>query len=187
MISDGNPSLIMTDRPVLTLYPKKSRTCLLLLTCCGLTGLGVWMGLNGEWMGWAVAGFFVFGVPTFAVQFVPGCAFLTIDAEGFEFASLFRRRRIAWSDISEFGILTVQSGTRMVGFNYVPDYPHSVKARAFSRAFTGCEGGLPDTYGMSVEELADLLNRARDASLPRTEEELPDRNVNPEGDVGSSE
>lgn len=46
----------------------------------------------------------------------------------------------------------------MVGIHFIPTYePAAFVRRALSK-IADCEGALPDTYGKSAQELADLLN-----------------------------
>jgi hypothetical protein len=47
----------------------------------------------------------------------------------------------------------------MVMFNYVKSYQRTPKLRSFNTALTGFEAGIPDSYGLRHEDLADLLNR----------------------------
>lgn len=153
----------MSPRPLpFTLYPKKTQMVLLFLVCLAFVAGGVLMIREGRGMGWLAAGFFGLGLPVFLIQLLPGSAYLTVDKEGFEFCSLFRKHRLKWSDIAEFGTYTLrQQGlavSTMVGFNFAPEYARASKARAFSRALAGFEGGLPDTYGLPAGELAEILS-----------------------------
>ena len=127
---------------------------------------GIWMIREGEKIGWFVAGFFTLCILVFLLQLFPKSSFLTVCEEGIEFCALFRSHKVPWSDISEFGVCRVP-GNRMVGFNYSAEYPRARKARALSKALTGCEGALPDTYGFSVDELAELLSAYHQEKLKR--------------------
>ena len=137
------------------------------LLCVVFVAGGIWMVRDDEKIGWLPAGFFALGIPVFLLQlFFPKTCFLTVSEEGIEFCALFRSHKLRWSDISEFGVYRIR-GTRMVGFNYSPQYQRSSKARAVSKALTGCEGALPDTYGFSAEELAQLLFAFHQEKLKR--------------------
>ncbi len=78
-----------------------------------------------------------------------------------EIRGLFNAYKIKWADISEFGIYVMRHNGipthKMVGFNYVADYPKAAKGRAVARAVTGFEGTVPDTYGMSIEAFVEML------------------------------
>jgi hypothetical protein len=61
--------------------------------------------------------------------------------------------------IDGFAVVSIRQGhVKMVGFNYVATYGRSHLGRRISRVIGGCEGGLPDTYGMTAAELATILN-----------------------------
>ena len=109
--------------------------------------------------GWFVAGFFGLGIPVFLLQFFPKSSFLTVDEDGIEFAALFRKCRLKWREISEFGVYSRKSiGIGMtVGINYSPSFERYQKMRAINKALLGFEGALPDTYGLPAAELATLL------------------------------
>jgi len=134
---------------------------MLLTVCLAFVACAIFLIHKGEKFGWVCAGFFGLGIPVFLVQLLPNASFLTVTEEGIEFCSLFRRHKIRWSDISEFGVTTVrQQGlpvNKMVGFNYSPTYQRAAKARSVAKALAGFEGALPDTYGMRAENLAQLL------------------------------
>jgi hypothetical protein len=148
--------------PSLTLYPKASKALLLLLISAAFVAIGLWLGSDGEWMGYLCAAFFGLGIPVALVQLVPGSGFLRIEADGFTFASLFRKHSLRWSDIDCFYVVTLRNhGMKtmdMVAFNYSPTYDRMRTARAFAKVIAGAEGALPDTYGRKASALADLLN-----------------------------
>jgi hypothetical protein len=49
-----------------------------------------------------------------------------------------------------------------VGWTYSPGSEKSKRLRRVNTAIAGVEAALPDTYGMSVEQLAGLMNQLRD-------------------------
>ncbi|MEM6331191.1 MAG: hypothetical protein AAF790_13205 [Planctomycetota bacterium] len=127
---------------------------LMLLGLAVLSATGVWMIADGDWLGFLVAGFALFAVPVFAIQLLPGAAYLRVDQNGVRFAVAFRETAVPWESIAESGVYEVK-GSRLVGFNYTAK---AGRVRQASRSLTGYEGGLPDTYGMKAEELASLLD-----------------------------
>jgi hypothetical protein len=146
----------------MTLYPKRSSAIWLLVACTAFVATGVWMGRSGNSIGWICAAFFGLGIPVAVIQLIPGSTFLHVDSNGITYSNLFRKTSLSWSIFQEFFVVTMrQSGLKvheMVGFNYVSTYDRSRAARALATAISGCEGALPDTYGMKAEELAKLLN-----------------------------
>jgi hypothetical protein len=87
-----------------------------------------------------------------AVQLIPGSAGLWLDREGFTFRMFWYDRRRQWKKITP--ILSSQVGLlQMVGYNIEGDAPN--KPREV----------LPDTYGISANELAELMNHWRDTAI----------------------
>lgn len=130
------------------------------LLCLGGATTGVWMCILGEWLGYVCASFFGLGLIVLVIQMMPGASYLRLTAEGFELASLFRRHFVRWDRIEEMGVWTMRRGlakSKMVCFNYLATAVSTSRARELSRRLTGFEGGLPDTYGLSAEELLSLM------------------------------
>jgi hypothetical protein len=102
------------------------------------------------------------GIPVSLIQLYSKKIFLRVTEDGIVIGSLFRAYQAQWTDISEFGVIKMRrhvlAVNKMVGFNYSREYRQSLKARAFAKALSGYEGALPDTYGFTAEELAQLLS-----------------------------
>jgi hypothetical protein len=155
----------------MTFYPKRGSALLLFLGSGAFVAAGIWIGMSGESVGYWGAVFFGLGVVVGVVQMIPGSSYLKLTRDGFEFSAMFRRHFVLWSDVSEFGVMTIRQGglavNRMVGFNYsVP--AKGVSGRALSRAVAGFEGGLPDCYGHRAEVLAEMMTRLRAEACGRT-------------------
>jgi hypothetical protein len=152
----------MNEPDVKTIYlfhPGRRKTTLMLLLSIGFVAIGVFMGLSGQFMGWLCAGFFGLAVPVFAFQFHPKSAYLRLTAEGFTYCSLFRAHTTPWVDVQEFGMTYLGTGPILyVAWDFVPEYSGSGKARRVSKALCGYEAALPDTYGMSADELARIMS-----------------------------
>lgn len=101
-----------------------------------------------------------------AVMLLPGAANLTLDGGGFEVCSLFRRNRVAWPHAGRFtaATLSLPGGNRKAMVGYDQDGLKGAGAD-FSRNAIGRNAALPDTYGLSVEELARLLTEWRERAL----------------------
>jgi hypothetical protein len=152
----------------LTLRPSRSKHVLLLAVAAVFVAIGVMMlserraGAVDAWIAYAGIAVFGLGIPVFAVQLIPGCSYLKIRREGFEFRALWRGARFRWTDVEEFGVARF-TPHRMVGFRFSPSYDrHQVShVRRLNQALLGYEAALPDNYGMKHEELAALLNRKK--------------------------
>jgi hypothetical protein len=121
---------------------------------------GVWLARNGDFWGWWVAGFFALGVIVAVVNSLPGSSYLRLDNEGFTTCSLFRSHTFRWSDVERFEVARI-STNKMVVFNFSDTYLRQEVGRKIATAMAGYEGALPESYGLSPEELAKLLNRHR--------------------------
>jgi hypothetical protein len=112
--------------------------------------------------GWFVSLAFGIGSVFFIVQTLPNSSYLLLKEDGFTVCSLYRASGLKWSDIEEFVVCHVNAGfitaNKIVAFNFSSTYNRRQKAREMSRSIAGCEGALPDTYGMSAEKLAELMN-----------------------------
>jgi hypothetical protein len=97
------------------------------------------------------------------VQLLPGSTYLRIAENGLTFANLFRETTIPWNSVEKFFVITLKQGGRgvhkLVGFNFAAPYEGSRAIRRIASALVNCDGGLPDTYGKSAEELTEILNR----------------------------
>lgn len=145
------------------LRPSRLKTIAWLAVSAAFTAGGVWMVYSGEVMGWFVALFFGLCVVVFAVLLLPNSAYLSIGPDGFTVCSLFRAHSYRWSDVGPFAVDCPRPCPyRMVVFNFSEKYCASPRARKVAAAMTGYEGALPDSYGMTLEELADLLNENRE-------------------------
>lgn len=86
------------------------------------------------------------------VQLIPGSAGLWLDRKGFTFRMFWVDRRREWNEITP--ILSSQVGLlQMVGYNRKDDPPN--KPREI----------LPDTYRISANELADVMNHWRNTAI----------------------
>lgn len=109
-------------------------------------------------VGWVTVAFFGIGSVISIISLLPGAAGLTLGNYGFVVRNLFRRLSYRWRDIGEFEVVEVKYGfgsRKLVGFN-----DHTAAAgtvAAINTRLTGRNSALPDTYGLSVEDLARLM------------------------------
>jgi hypothetical protein len=68
---------------------------------------------------------------------------------------------VPWSNVESFVPVKIQFN-RLVGWNYSPAFRESQRLRGLNTAIAGVEAALPDTYGMSAEQLVNLMNRVRE-------------------------
>lgn len=146
----------------LTLYPRFTKLILLLLTCVVFATLGVWMINDNDLRGWLVVGFFGPCSLIVLCQFIPGANYLRLTRDGISYSTFFRKRSHKWDEIFEFGAYEPSStGSKYVGFNFKQRSKSGENLNSFSKTLSGWESGIPDTYGMSAEELVEILESWR--------------------------
>ena len=150
----------MIHLPV-TYSASRKKMLMLLGVSLAFVAIGVWLYEDPEnrLMAGLCAGFFGLCALVALVSLHPRAAYLTLNEQGFEFCSLFRKHFVAWSAVQEFVPISM-SGNAMVGFYYVPGQ-NAPKMRHVSNFIAGVEAALPDTYGHSSVDLARLLNELR--------------------------
>lgn len=111
-----------------------------------------------------LAGFLAIAALVLFVLCLPQASYLRLTAAGLEFSNRFRRDFVRWSEIARFRV-TDLGGHSIVGWDYVPGHSRSRPLQPVASAIAGVDGALPETYGLSGEDLAQLLNdlRARSA------------------------
>jgi len=148
------------SQPV-TLRPSRRKWAIVFAGCLAFAIGGIAMG---SWYVWAVFGI---GTVIGGVMLLPGAGYLRLERDGFHLCSLFRGQFIPWTAVHDFGVTRILLN-KMVGLNYEPG---KAPMKALSRAnagLVGFEGALPETYGMSAEALAELMNDALSRARLRT-------------------
>ena len=119
---------------------------------------------DGETVGWFIATLFGIGALAGAINLLPGSSFLVLDGEGFTVRSLFRQHSYKWTEVETFSVRWV-GAIRMVAFDFSSEYARQVRMRKIVSSIIGTEGALPDTYGLSLQNLADKMNAAKEEAL----------------------
>lgn len=158
--ADGDP--LSTE---LTLRPARLKWVGIFLISAGFVAIAIFLGdeMDG-FMRWLCGGFFALCGLVAIPQMIGVGSELRLDAKGFTCVSLFRTWRREWKDCSEFFPVRV-GGNMMVGYATSSDEAARPRMSAFSRGLTGTQSALPDTYGLSADDLADLMNRYRARAL----------------------
>lgn len=100
------------------------------------------------------------------IMLLPNSVYLQLTPAGFTVRTLLKRKDYRWEEVEEFrpGVFR---GTQWVVFTLSP---HGKAGRTESRlkslnkAISGGDDNLPDTYGMSAEDLAELMNGWKEKS-----------------------
>lgn len=140
------------------LYPKKSKAIFGLVLPLLLTAVGIWMVLyKNAILGWIATIFFGLGVVIAFINLLPNASYLKLYKDGFEFCTMYKKDRYNWDDIQSFSTGTANFKT-MVTFNFAESFQKYKTMRKVSAKIGGKEGALPDTYGLTANELAYLMN-----------------------------
>ncbi|MDF2831017.1 PH domain-containing protein [Chryseobacterium indoltheticum] len=134
----------------LILKPSKIKSIILILISIGFITLGI--SLLEQNMLIAVLNIFFFGICLiiFIINMIPNSSYLTIDEKGIEMKNLFRTTFIPWQAVSGFK-------TKLIFVNKLVTFTIDEKLLENSK-MKGKTGAFPDTYGMSANNLANLLN-----------------------------
>ena len=118
---------------------------------------------------WPGAVLFVGSVPLLVLTAIWGST-LHLDADGLVIAQAWRSRRVRWCDASGF-CATTAPGTMHPLVAFDDAAADASRVAAVNRRLLGRSSGLPDTYGLTPEDLTTLLAawcaRARREAAPR--------------------
>jgi len=165
MAIDPVQTLARFPGPV-TLYPSRRKWLLIFAISALFTAGGTWMITSGDASGWFVVIFFGLGLIVAALAMLPGAGALMLDSDGFGVTNLFRHHRTHWQDTSGFAAARIPPARQpMVVYD---DTTQSAKSLArINIAIVGRNAGLPDTYGLSAADLAQLMTQWRERALGR--------------------
>jgi hypothetical protein len=143
-----------------TLHPSLRRWGLIFAGSALFAIGGEWMIRSGAFGGWLVLIFFGAVTVVAAVAMLPGAGALTLDATGFEVISLYRRSRTRWQEASDFTAVRIPpSRQRFVVFN---NRQVNRKLARINTFIAGRNASLPDTYGLSPDDLARVMTQWRE-------------------------
>lgn len=149
----------------MTLKPNRLSWLFTFLISVGFVGIAIWLGPNEDPMlFYGAGGFFLLCALVSAPLMLGVGSRLILERNSFTCRTLFRSFTRKWLECSDFH--PVHAGMRsMVGFTTQRDEAAHPNLAAVNRAVLGASGALPETFGISAEELADLMNRFRARAL----------------------
>jgi len=137
-----------------TYLPDGSSSKWTVIGCVAFIYVGIRMEPDIGGVGYLVAVFFSMILAGSVIRHHPKAASLRIDGQGFTVCRLFRETVFPWSQVDHFYVTTLwNEDQKAVVCVMASDWEHT---RSGSTGKT--EKRLPDTYGMTAEELAGLLN-----------------------------
>jgi hypothetical protein len=169
----------------ITLFPSKKKWLAMLFGSSAFVAVGVLQlqrgGLGNDVIAWIGICFFGLGIPISLLMLVPGLNALVLTPDGLSVRTFGRTPNIwimKWSDINNFSVMEFQRSTllyrprlKLVGISFDPAARDKLPKKRVGRMEKnrlkyGCDGALPDTYGMKVENLVRLLNEWRIKNSP---------------------
>jgi hypothetical protein len=133
-------------------FPDRRRGWKLVAFSAAIAAAGMWFQSVGSPRGLLLLTLGVGGVTVFGLPLLPGSAHLKLDPQGFKLRVLYRSHLFRWPDIDRFEVKQV-GRTKLVVFKYAPAYRGRRLRRMLSSGLSGWDGALPETYGMSAEDL----------------------------------
>lgn len=154
-------------RSPLRLNMPRRRAVRLLVLVGAFVAVGIVIVPQSPWVGWSAIAFFGLGVVLFAVQLARP-TYLVLDESGFQLQAPFQRSAMqrAWEECSRFTAQHI-GGTIMVIYSSARD--DHVPVRKATQVIAGGDEGVQAGFGgLSADQLAELMNRYRDAKLAST-------------------
>ncbi len=153
--ADGDPL-----PETMTLKPDRLRWLLVFAICAVFVAIAVWIGPEEPVLFYGAGGFFLSCGLIAAPLMIGVGSRLVLDCEGFACRTLFRTFRRRWRDCSAFHPVTT-GFRKYVGFSAQEHEAAHPRMAAANRGMIGATGMLPETYGLSAEELSNLMNSFR--------------------------
>jgi hypothetical protein len=166
-ISDGEDGVPKFPGP-LTLFPSREKSKKSLIVLGTFTIIGIVMSFNAA--PWGIFVTAVFGAGTLAcvIRQLPGAGSLRLDEHGFEATSHFRKQKYRWSEVTDFGTWTFLFNS-MVVFKAAKSHL-GILGKMNAALAGGRNGFLPDTYGMAVDDLVQLITTWRNSAMNATKQ-----------------
>lgn len=140
------------------IYPaSRLRAFVILIGCAVFVLLGLYTAIDRPLIGLLGVLIFGAGLPVGILMLRPGKVYLKLDAQGFEVATPFSKRRTSWKDVEAFRLEAVRNN-RVVRVVYRSGFVRQPASGSGASALTATEGVVPDSYAVSPDELLRALN-----------------------------
>jgi hypothetical protein len=145
-----------------TLYPSWKKWAALLGICAVVTLFGVGMVADDPTQGWFVAAVGAAFTVLAVIPFLPGAASVTLGPQDFETVWRFRHAHFRWQNVSTFEIWAFHESRFVVFADPTKTGARHFRAKMITQRYN-CS--LPDTYGLTPEAFAELMNGWRQEAL----------------------
>jgi hypothetical protein len=132
------------------------------------TILGILLSIRGDVVGMLGAAFFGICAVAGVITLLPGASSLRLDEKGFGFTRFFRTQKFHWDEVGYFGIWTFGWIIKSEGVVFNVTKSRLSILGKINTALAGRNGYLPDAYGMTAEELAQLMTAWQNLALDGT-------------------
>lgn len=109
----------------------------------------------------SLVGFFGLGAFVSLWMLLPNSVYLLLTPGGFTIRTLLKRKEYRWEEIEHFQSITLKGAPWVVFTLLGSGKVGRAETRLgwLNKAVSGGDDNLPDTYGMSAEKLAELMNQ----------------------------
>lgn len=152
---------LTTTVPHRVLTPDPVKPLLLAIGCAAYALVRLRGMPDSDWNAWLEVAIWATAAGLFASQLLPRAAYLELGADSFEVKSFFRRWSCPWRYVGAVEVQRPFGFRQIVVFKLAPGAPIEVTAPACSRWLSSGQGVIPDTYGLSAEALARLMDEYR--------------------------
>lgn len=132
----------------------------------GFVAIGIIMIImNGDFLAWFVTLFFGLVAGVGVLQLTGAGSHLELNADDFVIANFGRKTTERWDECANFSVYRV-SRTELVVYDRARDV--DTHKGEMNRSISGRSSGLPDTFGMSAKDLAELMNAYQQHAVERS-------------------
>ena len=168
MASQPDPAAILARFPGPVRFTPSPRKWLLVLAgCAAFVAGGIGLLSENAVVAWSCIVFFGLGVVVAGTMLLPGSAGLVLDADGFEVTNFFRRTRTHWQDASDFTMAVVPPAAHKL-IVYDNAKIRGSRLGEINTRLSGRNSGLPNSYRMKPEDLAQVMAAWRRRAVPNS-------------------
>ncbi len=143
------------------LTPSNTRTAMLFVAMVVWFGVGLsrYLAVGGIlWLTLTLVG--ILGAVVYGLMLLPGSSYLHAAPDGLTICTAFRKRSYMWQEIESFYVEKILT-KKVVKYKLHQVDDENLESDGQDHGATIREETLPDTYGLSPEELTDQLNAYR--------------------------
>ena len=159
------PLLLQFPGPF-TLYPSRSKFFMLFAISASFVTVGAVMLVkqNSSATMWFGVLFFALCAVVFGAYLLPNSASLTLDADGFQLKQFYFARKHRWQNVTNIDA-DYAPPSRIKRVRYDDSQWSGWRLARWETALLGYNATLPDTYGISADDLAALMAQWHDRAL----------------------